>query len=261
MKVLGLIFGVAFAVLTAAFAAPVSVAGDQITLNGSFGVGTDYVFRGLSMVHSGPAASANVEFGYRGFYAGVLANRVDLDRRRDNTSAQLDFSAGWRAPFMGGVVDLGVVEHVFTRQPHAMHHWKHTDGLDFWEARLAGARTFALTPTPNEPFGSLTLHTSTSWTPDYAGRAEGALYTEGSVIVPVWHKVFASAGGGRQFFFDGFERRDYSTWNAGVTAELYPGLALDARYIGTDAESHHHWRYLGDPVNDGQAVAALTYAY
>lgn len=261
MKVFSLIACVAFAILSAAIAAPVSVAGDEITLNGGFGVGTDYVFRGLSMVHSGPAASAHAELGYHGFYAGVLANRVDLDRRRDNTSAQLDFSAGYRTAFLGGVIDLGVVEHVFTRQPHAMHHWKHTDGLDFWEARIAGGRTFALSQTPEAPFGSVAFFTATSWTPDYAGRAESALYSEGSIATPIWQGVIARAGAGRQFFFDGLEKHDYSTWDAGITAALYRGLALDVRYIGTDAENHHHWRYLGDPVNDGQAVATLTYAY
>jgi len=116
------ILGVSALALLAA-AAP-AIAQDEdassLTVSGSFGLVSDYRFRGVSRTFQNAAVQGDVTVAHdSGFYAGIWGSNVDfpdLDGAGNGTTAEIDFFGGYSTELAPGVsIDAGLLYYLYPK--------------------------------------------------------------------------------------------------------------------------------------------------
>jgi len=80
-------------------------------LSGTIGLGSDYVWRGVSQNNNDPALSAGLELSTNGFYVGAWTSQVDYG---DDASVEYDFYGGYSTSLNDLVsIDVGLIQYNF----------------------------------------------------------------------------------------------------------------------------------------------------
>jgi uncharacterized protein (TIGR02001 family) len=201
--------GLAITVSTGAAAAQSQ---PQVSFN--LGVTSDYRFRGVSQTANDPAVQGGADLTSGLLYAGTWASNVDFG---GPTHAEVDVYAGVRPAFAGLTFDIGAIGYLYPGQASGAHE-------DYFEARIGASR----------PIGPATVGGAVAWSPAFFGGTGDAIYYELNAAYRLSPRWSASGAVGRQ---DVSYAGDYTTWNAGVTFQATPRIALDVRYVDTDGHA------------------------
>lgn len=197
---------------TAQETSPAPAAQPALTVN--IGAVSEYRFRGVSQTMNDPAVQGGADLTWGMAYAGTWASNVDFGGPKH---AEVDLYGGIRPTVAGFNLDIGAIAYLYPGQASGAHE-------DYVEAKFAASR----------PIGNATLGGAVYWSPEFFGKTGDAVYYEVNVAYKVNDRWSASGALGRQ---DVSYAGDYTTWNAGVTFQATPKIALDLRYIDTDGHS------------------------
>lgn len=191
---------------------------------------SDYIFRGVSQTENGPDGFLAAKLTSGDFYAGAGGESVNF---HNGITGEYDLSAGWAPSYDGFNFNVGGIRYGYTNAP------AHVD-IDTTE--VLGAVSHAV--------GPFTLGAAINYAPDYFGTHQDGTYYEGNLAypLPVLDGLSLSGAVGHQQISAG---GSYTTWNVGATYAFFQHLALDLRYIDTDAHD------LGKTYNS-HFVAALN---
>jgi uncharacterized protein (TIGR02001 family) len=193
------------------------------------GVASDYVFRGFSQTDGNAQVFGGVDATLGNFSVGSWVSNVDFG---DGTDVEVDLYGGYGSEIEGFEVDFGFAGYLYPSQP---------DGSDYNYVELKADISRAI--------GPVSVGTSVSWSPDYFGDDESAIYVEANAAFALADRWEVSGALGHQALdISG----DYSTWNLGVSFSLTETVLIDVRYSDTD---------LDDPLADGRVVASLKFDY
>ena len=207
------------------------------TIAWNFAATTEYVFRGVSQSDEKAAAQAGVDVTYGQFYAGLWTSNVDFSYFGDHsTTEEIDAYGGWRPAIEGFTLDLGFIYYGYLDQPNYL------PKVDYWEGAVKVGKSF----------GPLALGGSVFYSPAFTGTREDAWYYEGNAAYTINDKVAISGAVGHQQLSK--SSSVYTTWNAGMTYTIKPGITFDLRYYDTDKNS------FGDPYH-ARGVATLKAAF
>jgi uncharacterized protein (TIGR02001 family) len=190
------------------------------------GVGSDYVFRGVSRTGGKARLFGEGDVVAGPFYAGTWLTGVDLG---DATDAEWGGRAGFRQAMGAVLLDLGVVGFGYPGAPRGA-------GYDGWEVKAAGSVAV----------GSGAVGAAASYAPNTFGPLGATAYVEANGSYLVGERVWISGALGRQAVAG---RGDYSTWNVGATLAVGRRLTLDVRYHDADRD---------DPSQGGAARGVVT---
>lgn len=184
-------------------------AGSDVQISASLTGATDYVWRGVSQTDNHAAVFAAVNVGYKGFYAGAGTENVDFL----GINQEYDFWAGYATAIGGVTIDAGMVRYGYVDAPV---------DIDTLEGKLA------LTV----PVGKGSITAKGMYTGNYFGSSNPALYTELSASYPLTAKLGINAAVAHQQI--NRSPADYTTWNAGLSYKLLPGVSASVTYYDTD---------------------------
>lgn len=199
----------ALALTLAALAAPAQAKDVTYAVTGS--IATDYHNRGFSMQNTGPALSTGFEATFaNGFYGGLVANSLDLDR--DNGFLDLELEL---APYVGYKTTLGS----FTLGADAYWYTYHGEqgifggrDLDYVEFGVHGSYDA----------GFATVGASLYYSPDYTLETGDAWYKRVLVTVPVVDALSVYGSVGNQTI----DRGNVEIWDYAIGATYDAGFAL-----------------------------------
>ncbi len=213
--------------LSAALAAPAVAQ----SVEGQFGVASEYVGKGLGKSAGDPSLNGSLELSHGDFYGAVSASTAKLSQGSD---AEIVTSLGWRPKAAGFAFDLSVAN----RDLPGMR-----AGIDsnFWEYQADASRKF----------GRVSGRLRVNYTPDGFAATKEAWWIEAQASTALGPRTKASAAYGVRSADGG---ADYNAWNLGVKHNLSERFAADVRWYDTDSHA------LGDNY-DGRLVGALTYAF
>jgi len=227
-----LLSAAAGAAIMSALAVPAAAEGGP-TFSGTFGVTSNYVFRGLTQSDNNAAVSLGLRLDYEGFYFGLWGSSIDFNDVQDSP-LELDIYAGY-AGSLGEATsyDIGLFYYSYPdSSPSDYNYFELVLGLkhDFGPAYVKG--TFAVSP---DNFNA-------SGTGVYLGAGVGVPLTE-------WLEVNANVGHQWIDDFVAFGGDDYIHYDIGLTATL-DILTLDLRWKDTDVE--------GSALADGRVYGGVT---
>ena len=200
------------------------------------GIGSEYVFRGVSQTDESIALSGGLDFTYKSFYLGTWASNVDFRPFGDRgTTTEIDLYGGYKTEFAGFALDIGGIYYGYAGQP--------TGGpsVDYYEGYVKATKAF----------GPLTVGGSFYYSPDFTGETGDAEYYEGNVAYAYNKKLSFSGSVGRQEIE---KAASYTTWNIGASYLITDNLSLDLRYYDTDEHG------FGDQYGS-RGVAAIKVAF
>jgi uncharacterized protein (TIGR02001 family) len=210
---------------------------DVYAINGSLGVTSDFVYRGLSLTRGEPTAQASldVEFPHE-FYIGGFIAGADPNPG-PSPKVEFDVWAGryWKLGEHYSA-DLRVTQYTYPDDPRRIN-YNRTElaGTAGWRNRLFLTAIYS----PNtQALGS---------SPGY--RNDGAWAAEVSGRHPFNDQWSASAGVGH-YGLGGVYSSGFWYWNATVTAALDP-IEIQLAYLGADHTADHHFV----PESVGERVA------
>lgn len=201
----------------------------QLTFN--IGAVSDYRFRGVSQTMDDPAIQGGADLSYGALYAGTWASNVDFG---GPTHAEVDLYGGVRPSLAGFNLDIGAIAYLYPGQASGAHE-------NYVEAKFAASRAI----------GPATLGAAVYWSPEFFGKSGDAVYYEANAAWKLSDRWSVSGAVGRQ---DVSYASDYTTWNAGVSFQATPRIALDLRYVDTDGHA------FGD-VYGSTAVASIKASF
>jgi len=199
--------------MSAQAADPVEASGLEVS--GTVAFTTDYRFRGLTQTDLDPAAQGSIDLTYGDFYAGIWGSNIDF---ATDASVEIDLYGGYTFEYEGIGFDIGGVYYLYPNAGDAPN-----AELDFFEAYLG----------LSYDVGVASLGLTGYYSPEFTGEVGDAYYIEGSVTVPLFEGLEASAALGYQSF-DNPASIDYTNWNIGVTYALTEKVSVDVRYNDTD---------------------------
>lgn len=223
--------------IAAASAAPAFA--QDVTISGNIGLGSDYVFRGVSQTDGNPTVQGGLDatFGSSGFYAGTWASNINFGTGGGNL--ELDVYGGYK--FAAGPVnfDVGVVGYFY---PGAADD---AAELDYYEGYIKPS--IALSK-------ELTVGAALYYSPEFTSKSGVATYLEVNGAYAVSPELSLSGAVGQQSvdqagFFAGQDQ--YTTWNVGGTYTV-GGVGFDLRYTGTDVDNA--------PIYDNRVVFSIKRA-
>lgn len=199
----------------------------EITWSPSFGVTSDYVFRGITQSDEGIALQAGIEAGFGGFYAGVWGSTVEFG---DGTQAEYNLYGGYSVESAGFEWDFGFVSYIYDGDPVGA-------GYDFVEFSVAASRAI----------GPASFGAAVHYSPNFS--EDDAVYLELNAGYALIDNLSFSGAVGHQYLAVG---DDYLTWNLGATYDLSENLSLDVRYHDTD---------LNTPATNARVSVSLGIAF
>lgn len=215
--------GLASLAIAGAVALPLSAqAADPVgtsygTFSGGVAFTTDYRFRGVSQTDTDPAIQGNIDWAYDMFYAGIWGSNIDFNGTT-NESMELDLYAGVTTEFQGIGVDIGAIYYYYPNSNAPSN-----GDFNYWEGKIGLSHDLDVASV------GLTYY----YSPDFFGEVGKAHYIEGSITVPLFDRLEASAALGHQAF-DRSGNIDYTTWNIGVSYAVTDKVSVDVRYVDTD---------------------------
>lgn len=228
------------AACAAAFGAAPALAQDSGSsawgLSGTFGVVSDYKFRGFSQTQGDAAVQASVTVSHEsGFYGTVWGSNVDFND--GETDFEVDFTLGY-----GGAIDdmtsydLNLTYYSYPSQPN---------GANYDYIELIGGITRDLGD-------GLSVGLKVAYSPDNFGETGDAFWVglNGTYEVAEWLSISANVG--YQSLDDTYYADDsFTHYDIGATV-TYGILGLDVRYVATDSS---------DPLAKDKIVGSAIFSF
>lgn len=215
------------AACVAAFGAAPALAQDEGSesawdISGTFGIVSDYVFRGVSQTAGDAALQGSITVGHEsGAYFTVWGSNVDFSSFGDNeTDFEVDFTLGY-----GGAIDdmtsfdVNVTYYAYPSQPN---------GADYNYFEIIGG----ITRTISDEFS---LGLKAAYSPENFGDTGDAFWVGGNATYAPAEWLSISSNLGYQWVDESFGGTDYLHYDIGATV-YYGILGLDIRYVGTDQD-------------------------
>jgi len=203
-------------------------------ISGTFGVVSDYLFRGISQTQGDAAIQASFTVSHdSGFYGTVWGSNVDFG---DETDFELDFTLGYGGAINDSTTfDVNVTYYAYPNEPN---------GADYGYFELIGGITHDLG-------NGLSLGAKIAYTPENFGDTGTAYAVSGNATYAVAEWLSVSANLGYQALDDNFYAESgYIYYDVGATV-YYGILGLDIRYVATDS----------DVVNDDKIVGSAIFTF
>lgn len=189
------------------------------SLSGTFGVVSDYTFRGISQTGGDAAVQASFTVAHdSGFYFTTWGSNVDFGD--GESDLELDLFAGYGFSLgENTTADLNITYYSYPGSPSD---WNY----DFVE--FIGGIT--------HDFGAAKIGVKAAYSPDTFGGLGDSFWLGGNLTVPFSDFVSVSGNIGEQWYDDA-GLTDYFHYDLGITF-AYEGATLDLRYIGTDIDGN-----------------------
>ncbi len=223
------------AACVAAFGAAPAMAESAWDISGTFGVVSDYMFRGVSQTGGDAAVQAGVTVSHdSGFYVGAWGSNVDFND--GETDFELDLYLGYGGSLGENTTyDVNVTYYSYPNQPNGADYdyFEFIAGIthDFGNGFSAGAKV--------------------AFSPENFGNTGNALWLglNGTYAFNDWLAFSANVGyvglDDTYYFEDSYFHYDFG---ATVT---YGILNLDVRYVGTDS----------DVIDDDKVVGSAIFNF
>lgn len=228
------------AACAAALAAPALAQDDggssPWSISGTFGVVSDYMFRGVSQTQGDAAIQAGVTVSHEsGFYGSVWGSNVDFGPG-DDTDFEVDFTLGYGGAINDSTTyDLNVTYYAYPNQPSGSDY-------DYYEI-IAGI---------THDFGNnFSAGAKIAFSPENFDNTGNEFYisANGTYAATEWLSVSANVG--YQTLDDNYYTEDsYVYYDIGATV-TYGILNLDIRYVATDS----------DVINDDKVVGSAIFSF
>lgn len=181
-------------------------------ISATFGIYSDYVFRGYSLTDEQPAIQGSLDWSHSsGFYAGVWGSNVEIG----TGNLELDYYVGYAGEAQSINYDLSLVYYTYPSSGAKDEYFEvlGSVGTDFG-------------------FASVTVGVGYSWDQNAIGGDAVYFYGDLEVPVPVGNSDAAP------YLFAHLGHQDWAgskwlEWNAGVGVSLI-GLDFTVSYIDTD---------------------------
>ncbi|BCW88283.1 hypothetical protein sos41_14220 [Alphaproteobacteria bacterium SO-S41] len=187
------------------------------SLAGTFGVTSDYMFRGQSQTNHDAALQGSLTVAHdSGFYLGVWGSNVDFG---NDTDFETDFYVGYGGAISDSTTyDLNVTYYAYPNAP---------DGTEYDYFETVGTVTYTS--------GDFSIYGKTALSPEFFGKTGFAAWLGTGVGYQVIDGVKISGNVGYQWIDDNTLAGipDYFNYDVGVTG-TYGILSIDLRYFGTD---------------------------
>jgi uncharacterized protein (TIGR02001 family) len=242
--------GAASLLAVAAFAAPSFADGlpdrgrisgsHGCSVSGSVGLGTDYVFRGISQTFNNPAAQASVDLTCGKFYVGAFTSNIDFGVEG---TLEVDVYGGYK--FSTGRInwDVGFIYYAYPGMSSGVD-------ADYLELKLSagteitkgGTLTGTLFHSPEYTFqtGAVTTFEVT--------------YSQALPKVSIFSPTFSATYGYSEFH--DFDFLSYGYWNLGVTLGFRERWSVDLRYWDSENEG-----FAAGPLGEDRFMATLKYSF
>lgn len=188
-----------------------------VEFEATFGITSNYMFRGLSQTDGDAALQAGVTASFdSGFYLGAWGSSVDFG---DETDFEVDLFVGYGGEIAEGTeFDVNVTYYAYPNAP---------DGANYDYFEIIGGIS--------HDFEVASINLKGAYTPENFGETDDAYWLGAGVEVPVADWLSFSANAGYQWVTpaDG----DYFHYDVGATLS-WNILSFDLRYIGTDIEGY-----------------------
>jgi uncharacterized protein (TIGR02001 family) len=199
------------------------------------GIGSDYIFRGVSQSARRGSVTGGVDLTYGQFYAGVAAMSVNFGRDIFNNSniavAEVDIYAGYK-PVVGPVTfDIGAIYYAYPGQVSGATHT--FQNLNYLEAKLGAS---------GDIWKGGTLSATAFYSPTYQAASGSVLTLEGGLshafaeingITPTVSGLVGYQKGNSSanylINFGNFST-SYTYWNAGINLGFLEKYSIDIRY-------------------------------
>jgi uncharacterized protein (TIGR02001 family) len=211
------------------------------TFEGSVGVTTDYIFRGISQTQEKPAVQTGLTWSHdSGVYLGFWGSNVDY-KDNDESTSEMDAFIGYAQSIGNFSYDLGYISYFYPGT-------ERNKSYDFQEVILGLGYDFNL----------LSLGTTVAWSPDYWGGSGESFYTAIDASVPLKYNITLDSGIGYQTMHtpSGYGLgNDYTEWHAGFTVPV-KNFDVNVFYSDTDFS----FSECGEICQD-RFVASLNYNF
>jgi uncharacterized protein (TIGR02001 family) len=210
-------------------------------VNGSVGLTSDFVYRGLSLTRGKPTAQASVDVEFpREFYVGGFVAGADPNAG-PSPAVEFDVWAGkyWRLP-ADFSFDLRLAQFTYPDDPRR---------VNYNRSEIAGTLGFR-----NRLYFAAIYSPNTRALGSSPGYDEGDVWSmEVSARHALNERFALSAGIGRYGLGDVYHD-SYNYWNATLTGVFVP-FELQLAYLGVDSGLESH--FSGDSVGERVALTAL----
>ena len=187
------------------------------SLSGTFGVTSDYMFRGQSQSNHDAALQAGLTVAHdSGFYLGAWGSTIDFG---NDTDFELDLYAGYGGAISDSTTfDLNVTYYSYPNAP---------SGTAYDYTEVAGTITYSM--------DAFSIYAKTALTPEFFGDTGFGAWLGTGVGYQVMDGVKLSGNVGYQWIEDNALAGipDYFNYDIGITG-TYGIVSIDLRYFGTD---------------------------
>ena len=208
------------------------------SFSGSFGIVSEYRYRGLDQSDDHPALQGSFDWSHeKGYYLGVWASNVDFgDGDQGNT--EFDFYAGVAREYYGINFDIGVLYYAYPGANQVLNY-------DFVEYHIGLGHEWEL----------LSLSGSVNYSPQFFGNSGNATYMSYEAEVPLLQGIGLSAHVGHQWLSNAVaygvggvdQSKDYVDWSIGLGYSTN-GFDLNLTYVDTDLTTADKATGAGDTV-------------
>lgn len=232
----------------------------SVTVTGSFGVTSDYRFRGLSQSHEHLAGQGTINVNHEsGLYVGTWASTIDDDYSLPGYgNYEIDLYGGYTKTLDSGLgFDVGMLYYFYADAPARIGGVK--NNTDFFEPYASV--NYSIGP------ANVKVGANYAWSQSGLGDQDSLyLYSNLAVTVPktpvkLLGHVGRSDGALGAFNLDPADE-SYLDWSLGAEV-AYQGFTLGISYVDTDITGQ---RILGERFNnavggDSTVLGYLTYAF
>lgn len=207
------------ACLAAFGVAPAVAQGSPWSVSGTFGVVSDYKFRGFSQTDGDAALQASVTVGHEsGVYGTIWGSSVDFND--GETDFEVDFVLGYGGAINDSTTyDVNVTYYAYPNQPSGANY-------DYFEFGAGITHDLG---------NGLSVGLKVAYSPDNFAETGDAFWVglNGAYQVAEWLSISANVG--YQSLDDSFYADDsYTHYDIGATV-TYGILDIDLRYVATDS--------------------------
>jgi uncharacterized protein (TIGR02001 family) len=203
-------------------------------ISGTFGVVSDYMFRGISQTQGDAALQASFTVSHdSGVYGTVWGSTVDFG---DDTDFEVDFTLGYGGAINDSTTyDVNVTYYAYPNSP---------SGSNYGYFELIGGITHDLG-------NGLSLGAKIAYSPENFGETGTEFAFSGNATYAATEWLSVSANLGYQTLDDTYYAEDgYLYYDIGATV-TYGILGLDIRYVATDS----------DFINDDKVVGSAIFSF
>jgi uncharacterized protein (TIGR02001 family) len=216
--------------------------GSSWSLAGTFGVTSDYIFRGQTQTNHDAALQGSLTVSHdSGFYLGVWGSNVDFG---NETDFEVDFYAGYGGSFNDSTTfDVNVTYYAY---PNA----EDFRNYDYFE--VLGTVTYSM--------DAFSIYAKTALSPEFFGETGFAAWVGTGAGYEITDGIRVSGNVGYQWIEDNALAGipDYFNYDIGVTG-TFGIISVDLRYFGTDLSEAEC--YGGTDLCDERVVGTATLGF